>query len=162
MARTIGSWLSGSGPIEPGGETGDRDQPHSAYPGQRLGLPDTGPRSIARMGRRVGALLVDWLIAYGVAALAMVSGLISTAMLSTAVLVIWVIVGSVSVALFGFSPGQLALGLVVVPTDGRVRVGFGRALVRGLLIALVIPPLISDTDLRGLHDRITSTAVLRR
>ena len=35
-----------------------------------------------------------------------------------------------------------------------MHVGFGRALVRGLLIALVIPPLITDTDLRGLQDRV--------
>ena len=32
----------------------------------------------------------------------------------------------------------------------------------GLLIALVIPPLFTDTDLRGLHDRLTHTAVVRR
>ena len=43
-----------------------------------------------------------------------------------------------------------------------MHVGFGRALVRGLLIALVIPPLFTDTDLRGLHDRLTNTAVVRR
>ena len=70
--------------------------------------------------------------------------------------------GAVSVRLFGFTPGQFVLGLVVVPTDGRMHVGFGRALVRGLLIALVIPPLITDTDLRGLQDRVTNTAVVRR
>ena len=33
---------------------------------------------------------------------------------------------------------------------------------RGFLIALVIPPLITDADLRGLHDRLTNTAVVRR
>ncbi len=55
-----------------------------------------------------------------------------------------------------------ALGLWVVPTDGRRHVGFGRAAVRCVLIALVIPPLITDTDLRGLQDRMTATAVVRR
>jgi hypothetical protein len=49
-----------------------------------------------------------------------------------------------------------------VPVDNRLHVGFGRAVVRGLLIALVIPPLFTDTDLRGLHDRLTHTAVVRR
>jgi len=162
MARTIGSWLSGSGAFEPDGETGTRDHTSNAFPGQRLGLAESGPRSVARTGRRVAALFVDWLIAYGLAALAMVLGVVSTAMLSTAVLVIWLVIGAVSLPLFGFSPGQLALGLVVVPTDGRERVGFGRAVVRGLLIALIIPPLISDTDLRGLHDRLTNTVLIRR
>ncbi len=54
MARDIGSWLSGPEPVRPGGDTG--------YPGERLGLPETGSRSLARMGRRFGALIIDWLI----------------------------------------------------------------------------------------------------
>lgn len=161
MAREIGSWLSGPGALEPDRAPGSDQRPND-YPGQRLGLPEAGPRSLARTGRRVGALLIDWLIAYGLAALAMTFGLVSITTLSTAVLVIWFVLGVLSVRLFGFTPGQLALGLVVVPTDGRRHVGFGRALVRGLLIALVVPPLITDTDLRGLHDQVTRTAVVRR
>lgn len=114
------------------------------------------------MGRRVGALFADWLIAYGLAALAMTFGWVSGQALSTAVLVVWIVLGAVSVRLFGFTPGQYALGLIVVPVDNRLHVGFGRAVVRGLLIALVIPPLFTDSDLRGLHDRLTNTAVVRR
>jgi hypothetical protein len=162
MARTLGSWLTGSGAHEPDGVSGSPDQGPNDYPGHRLGLPQSGSRSLARMGRRIAALFVDWLIAYGLAALAMTVGLVSMATLSTAVLVIWFVLGAVSVRLFGFTPGQFALGLVVVPVDGRLHVGFGRALVRGLLIALVIPPLITDSDLRGVQDRLTNTAVVRR
>ena len=114
------------------------------------------------MGRRVAALFVDWLIAYGLAALAMTFGWFSLSMLSTAILLIWFVLGRVSVRLFGFTPGQYALGLIVVPVDNRLHVGLGRALARGLLIALVIPPLFTDTDLRGLQDRLTNTAVVRR
>jgi uncharacterized RDD family membrane protein YckC len=154
MARTLGSWLSGSGP---GSHTGPND-----YPGQRLGLPESGPGSIARFGRRIAALLIDWLIAYGLAALAMTLGFVSQSTLSTAVLVVWFILGAVSVRLFGFTPGQLALGLRVSSIDNRQHVGLGRAAVRGLLIALVIPALFTDTDLRGYQDRFTNTAVVRR
>jgi hypothetical protein len=114
------------------------------------------------MGRRIAALCVDWLIAYGLAALAMSLGLVSMQALSTAVLIVWLVLGVVSVRLFGFTPGQYALGLIVVPVDGRQHVGFGRALVRGLLIAVVIPPLITDADMRGLQDKVTNTAVVRR
>lgn len=114
------------------------------------------------MGRRIGALFVDWLIAYGLAALIMSLGWISLQVLSTAVLVVWLVLGVASVRLFGFTPGQYALGLLVIPVDNRLHVGLGRALARGLLIALVIPPLFTDTDLRGLHDRLTNTAVVRR
>lgn len=155
MARTsgsgLGSWLSGPSPAQPG-----------AYPGERLGYPQNGPGSIARFGRRVGALCIDWLVSYGLAALAMTFGLVGIEMLSTAVLVVWLLLGVISVRLFGFTPGQLALGLKVTSVDNRDYVGSGRALVRGLLLALVIPALFTDSDLRGLHDLATKTAVVRR
>jgi uncharacterized RDD family membrane protein YckC len=114
------------------------------------------------MGRRIAALFVDWLIGYGLAALAMSFGLVSMAALSTAVLIVWFVLGVVSLRLFGFTPGQFALGLTVVPVDGRQHVGLGRALVRGVLIAVVIPPLVTDVDGRGLQDKVTNTAVVRR
>jgi hypothetical protein len=114
------------------------------------------------MGRRVGALFIDWVIAYGLAGLIMSFGWISVGAVSTAVMVIWFVIGAVSVRLYGFTPGQYALGLIVIPVDNRLHVGFGRALARGLLISLVVPPLFTDTDLRGLHDRLTNTAVVRR
>lgn len=133
-----------------------------AYPGGDLGLPESGPGSLAPMGRRVVALLIDWLISYGLALLALGAGAISKAMLSTAILVIWLLLGVVAVRLFGFTPGQLALGLQVAAVDGRVPVGVGRLAVRGLLIGVVIPPLFVDSDGRGLQDRVTGTALVRR
>ena len=152
MAGEVGSWLSG--PEYP--ETPD------GYPGQRLGLPATGPGSIARMGRRTAALLVDWLVSYGLAALLLAFGWLTLTWLSTAVLVIWLILGVVSVRLYGFTPGQYLLGLRVASMDNRMHVGAGRALARGLLIALVIPAVFTDRDGRGAHDRLTSTAVVFR
>lgn len=134
----------------------------SAYPGERLGLPDSGPGSLAPTGRRLGALLIDWLIGYGLAALAMRFGAYSEHMLSTAVLAIWFVLGVVSVRLFGFTPGQLVLGLRVAAVDGRVAVGVGRAVVRCLLVGTVVPALFTDFDGRGLQDRLTATAVVRR
>jgi uncharacterized RDD family membrane protein YckC len=113
------------------------------------------------MGRRLAALLVDWLLSYGVAALPMAFGLFGKQLLPTAVLVTWLVLGVLSVRLFGFSPGQLALGLVTVTVDGG-QPGIGRAVVRGLLISLVFPALFTDWDGRGLQDRITGTAVVRR
>ena len=32
----------------------------NSYPGERLGLPETGTGSIARPGRRIAALAIDW------------------------------------------------------------------------------------------------------
>jgi len=154
MDRSNRSWLSGPGPLESGQPPG--------YPGETLGMPERGTGSLARMGRRLAALLVDWLLAYGLAALGMTLGLISLRLLSSAVLVIWLVLGVLAVRLFEFTPGQFALGLRVTSVDDRLHVGLGRAAVRGVMIALVIPALFVDVDGRGLHDRLTGTAVVRR
>lgn len=100
------------------------------------------------MGRRLGALTIDWLIALGLAALVMRFGVIPQA-LATAELVIWFVLGVVSLRLFGFTPGQLALGLRVVTVDGRGVVGTGRAVARGLLVGTVVPALFTDWDGAG-------------
>lgn len=132
------------------------------YPGEALGLPECGPGSLASTGRRLAALLIDWLIAGGLALLAFSLGAISFQWVNTAQFVIWLVLGVAEVRLFGFTPGQLAMGIGVIAVDGTARVGIGRAVVRGLLVGLVVPPLFTDWDGRGLHDRVTGTAVVRR
>ncbi|MBV8862973.1 MAG: RDD family protein [Mycobacterium sp.] len=159
MARSIGSWLS----CPSGDDAGRSDFGRAApYPGQTLGLPERGPRSMAPPSRRLAALLVDWLLAYGIAALAMTFDLISQRVLSWAILVIWLILGALAVRLFEFTPGQFALGLRVASIDERLHVGVGRAVARGVLIAFVVPALFTDVDGRGVQDRVTATAVVRR
>jgi hypothetical protein len=152
MAREIGSWLSGPQSVGPG----------DGVPGQRLGLPASGPGSLARMGRRTAALMVDWLTAYGLAGLGVTVGVFGSSFLPTAVLLIWFVLGVVSVRLFSFTPGQYVLGMRVASVDNRLHVGSGRAAVRGLLITLVLPALFIDSDGRGIQDRFTATAVVRR
>jgi uncharacterized RDD family membrane protein YckC len=132
------------------------------YPGETLGLPQSGPGSLVSMGRRLVALLIDWLIAGGLAVLIVGPGAILNQATSTVQFVVWLVLGVISVRLFGFTPGQLALGLQVAAVNGRLPVGIGRLLARGLLIFLVVPPLFTDADGRGLQDRITGTAVVRR
>ncbi|ETB17046.1 hypothetical protein O983_10105 [Mycobacterium avium 09-5983] len=119
-------------------------------------------RLVGADGARLGALMIDWLISYGLAALAMRLGWFSASALATSVLVIWFLLGVVSVRLFGFTPGQLVLRLQVVTVDGRGLVGTGRAVVRGVLVGTVVPALFTDWDGRGLQDRLTATAVVRR
>ena len=57
--RDIGSWLSGP-QIDTGldGAVG--------YPGERLGLPESGRGSVTTWGRRIGALVIDWFVVLGV------------------------------------------------------------------------------------------------
>jgi uncharacterized RDD family membrane protein YckC len=155
----MGSWLSGP---EPESSLGPND-----YPGERLGLPKDGPGSIARFGRRIGAVCVDYLIAYGIARIAVELAVGAEACMyswigSAAVALTFVLLGTVAVRLYQFTPGQLVFGLRVVSVDHRQHVGVGRALVRVILVQFVIPPLFTDSDLRGVQDLATKTAVVRR
>ena len=137
----------------------------TAYPVAQGTMPRvaaSGPGSLAGFGRRFLALLIDWLIAYGLAGLAWAFGWLRRRRCRPRCWSSGSCLGVVSVRLFGFTPGQFALGLQVVSVDDRLHVGIGRAAVRGLLIALVVPPLFADSDGRGLQDRLTATAVVRR
>ena len=69
---------------------------------------------------------------------------------------VWFVLGVISVRLFGFTPGQLALGLRVASVDNRMHVGIGRAIVRGMLVFFVVPALFTDSDRRGYQDRLTA------
>ena len=122
------------------------------YPGEQFGLPEHGPRSVAGLGRRLLALLIDWLACTAVA----------VAIFHSAgwTLVVFAIEDYVLTALTGFTLGKRLLGLRVARLDGRP-VGFLWALVRTVLLLTVVPPLISDRDLRGLHDRAANTIVIR-
>jgi uncharacterized RDD family membrane protein YckC len=77
------------------------------------------------------------------------------------VLGIWYLLTAVPVAIFGASAGMTALGIRVASIDDSVVVGVPRALLRTALIAVVIPPLVRDSDGRGWHDRATRTIVVR-
>ena len=51
-------------------------------------------------------------------------------------------------------------GLRVIRVDAPGPIGPLRALAVPSLLALLVPRLMVDADLRGLHDRLTSTAVI--
>ncbi len=131
------------------------------YAGQRLGLPEHGPRSVAGWGRRVLALFVDWIASSLVAAF--ISALVSAGpdvdrLLPLAVFLVEV---TLFTGVMGASFGQLALRIVVVRLDGRP-VTILHALVRTFLICLVIPPVVFNRDNRGLHDLAVGTITLNR
>jgi hypothetical protein len=124
------------------------------WPGRRLGLPQSGPRSIAPLGRRIGALVVDWLPAY----------LISYAFFGGDV---WLTLGLfaalqlIFIPLLSGSIGHLVFGMRVVPVTGGW-VGVLRPLARTALLCIVIPAVIWDRDQRGMHDRLSGTVLVRR
>jgi uncharacterized RDD family membrane protein YckC len=128
--------------------------PPPDWPGQRLGLPETGPRSVARLGRRIAALAIDWGVAVGLSAGFFGYDSIATLLIFVGLQVLFTVVVNASL-------GHLLLGLRVVPMAGGL-LGVWRPLVRALLIALVIPALLFDENNRGLHDRAAGTILLRR
>jgi uncharacterized RDD family membrane protein YckC len=123
-----------------------------AYPGQRFGLPEQGPMSVASMGRRMMALLIDWLLSMLIAYWLTGSQFWTIAVFAVEVFVL--------TALTGCTVGKRLLGIRVMRTGGGL-VGFRWALVRTAILLTVVPPLFSDRDLRGLHDRAADTIVVR-
>ena len=63
-------------------------------------------------------------------------------------------------SLIGGSFGQILLGVRVVRTDGS-RIWPLRVLGRTLLLFLVIPAVIMDSDGRGLHDKAVDSRTIR-
>ncbi|TBN56849.1 RDD family protein [Glaciihabitans arcticus] len=124
------------------------------WPGQRLGLPDQGPRSIARAGRRLLALCLDW----GIAVLLSYAFFRGDAL---AIAIIFAVLQVIFISVLGGSVGHLALGLRLVPLQPGV-IGFVKPLVRTVLLALLIPAVIWDRDQRGLHDKAANTVLVRR
>ena len=124
------------------------------WPGQRLGLPATGSRSVARIGRRIGALAIDWGLAVALSAAFFSYDSIVTLLLFVGLQVLFTIVMNASI-------GHAVLGMRVVPMAGGL-LGIWRPLVRAVLIALVVPALLFDENQRGLHDRAAGTVLLRR
>ena len=129
-------------------------RPSRHRPGRRLGLPRSGPRSIARFGRRLGALIVDWLPAY----------LVSYAFFDGNVWVTLALFAGLQllfISLVSGSIGHLVLGMRVVPLSGGW-VGVLRPLARTLLLCIELPAVIWDRDQRGMHDRLSGTVLVLR
>jgi hypothetical protein len=124
----------------------------AGYPGQHLGLPERGPGSVASMPRRLLALLIDWLLSMIIAYWLTHSQFWTIAVFAVETYLL--------TALGGSTVGKRLVGIRTVRIDGGP-VGFGWALVRTAILLTVVPPLLTDRDLRGLHDRAANTIVVR-
>lgn len=130
------------------------------WPGRRLGLPEEGARSIARPGRRIAAIAIDWAFATVVSVAFFspqgwldINALATTLVFATEQIVLLLLLGG--------GIGHLLLGMRVVPMRGGY-LGVWRPVVRTVLLCLAIPSLIWDRDQRGMHDRIAGTVLVRR
>ena len=138
--------------------------PAQSYPGERLGLPQSGPGSVARIGRRIAALVIDYAAA----------SIIATAFLGFqqfalpkeagitqfAPMIVFAILQILFIPTIGGSPGHRRVGMRLVMLNGTW-VGLWRPIVRTLLLVVVIPAVIFDPDQRGLHDKAVGTVLVR-
>lgn len=150
--QAIGSWLSGprAAAEDMGIEFGHR--------GERLGLPASGPGSVAPLGRRFGALAIDWALCMLIAFAFLAQGNQQRA--GNWALLIFLVLSLLTVGTVGCTPGKRVFGLRVIAEDGT-RLSLPRVLVRSVLLLLVIPAVIWDRDTRGLHDRFARAVQVR-
>lgn len=149
--RDLGSWLQGPK------QTLEEQGYDFGYKGERLGMPETGPGSVASVGRRLAALTIDWLACLLIARLVFGRDGGDVALETMGLFALMTIV---LVSFAGASFGQRIMGLRVVSVPDGGAVPIPRVIVRTLLLCLVVPAVIWDRDQRGLHDRAARTVVV--
>ncbi len=116
--------------------------------------------SYASVGKRLAALSIDWFASLGIAVLVFrefAYGTPESMLATTGVFFVEIVIFSY---LLCASFGQKLLGLRVINIKGG-RLSLWRIMLRTLLVILVIPALVMDSDGRGLHDRIVGSRVIR-
>lgn len=115
-------------------------------------MPEHGPGSVARAGRRILGILIDWAIATGLS-YALFHGD------QWATLLVFLVLQIVFIPTIGGSIGHRILGMRVVPINGGW-VGPWRPIVRSVMLCLFVPAVIWDSDQRGFHDKIAGTVLM--
>ena len=115
----------------------------------------------AGLGRRVAALFIDWFGSVLVAQLLFGRSFpfgSNESMLAT--YIIFFVEVALFTSLIGGSFGQVVLGIRVVRVDGT-RLWPLRVLLRTVLLCLVIPAVVMDSEGRGLHDKAVGSRTIR-
>lgn len=164
--------------------------PVEDWPGRALGLPATGPGSLASFGQRLGARGIDIAVCFALAgvligveaAVRAITGVEAPAeddgdaisvVLGLVMLATWVAYDPVTTAIWGRTIGKRIVGLQVVSVDdgtaAPLLVVAGRNVIQLLLwLACIVPGVLdlragwNDPDRRTWHDRALSTIVIRK
>jgi len=151
---------AGNQPPTPAGGF-DNEYMVGRWPGEHLGLSETGSGSMASVMRRAAGVLIDWGICWIIAGFIVMNTDIFGGT-ATLTYFLWLLLGIISGWLFARTPGMAVLGMGVARLDQPgSTVGFWRAAVRTILTGFIFPAAIVDADGRGMHDRATGTAVIR-
>ena len=135
-------------------------------PGLLVGVPGVSPRLrvgrygpqviSAGLGRRFGALTIDWVLSLMVASL-----ITGSARPGGWHLLVFFCEYVFFLGFFGRTPGMRVLRLHVVRFEDGGPPGLWSSVIRTILLMLVIPAVIWDADQRGMHDKATGTVVVR-
>ena len=123
-------------------------------------MPQRGPGSLARFGRRLVAVTVDWFVCTLIASWLTHYSLGEGGVGPFKPLAVFVVVNLLLVGTLGSTIGHRLLGIRVVRLDGTTA-GTVLAVIRTLLLAVVIPAVIWDRDTRGFHDKLAGTVAVR-
>ncbi|GAA1451573.1 RDD family protein [Nesterenkonia lacusekhoensis] len=140
--------------------TSDND---AGWPGHEYGLPESGPGSMAPLGRRVLALFIDWalVMVFGTVLAGSFGGSAQAAdqLGGLLALVLFVLMHLTMVSFLGITVGKRIVRIQVV--RGTQAPGIGPVALRTGLLLLVIPAILSGPDGRALHDKAAGTFQLR-
>lgn len=149
MAREAGGWLSGP-PL-----------PSTHVPGVRLGFPPEGPGSVASIGARVGAFIIDAIVANLIAGIPYLFGVRYTPNTRTFIVYgAFLLMELIFDSSYGQTVGKRVLGIRVIRIDGDGLAGFPWIALRTILLGALIPAVVWDRDRRGLHDKASGTIVV--
>jgi uncharacterized RDD family membrane protein YckC len=121
---------------------------------------DYGPGTNAGFGSRLLAFFVDGAIA-DLIALGVVGGYHPGAKQNLASYLAFLLIELVFVGFVGQTPGMRLLRIGVIKADRSGRAGLGWIALRTLLLAAVIPAIMTDATGRALHDKAAGTATIR-
>jgi uncharacterized RDD family membrane protein YckC len=149
MAREVGGWLSGP------------PTPSEHVAGVRLGFPAEGPGSVASTGARIGAFVIDAIVANLLAGIPYIFGVRYTPNSRTfIVLGAFLLMELLLDASYGQTLGKRILGIRVIRVDGNGLATFPWLILRTVLLGVLIPAVVWDRDRRGLHDKAAGTVVV--
>ena len=132
------------------------------YPGQSIGLPQSGRGSLATWGARIAALAIDWGASMIVATFLFGVGVLREGgWKAWMILAVFFVQSTVLTALTGSSFGQLLARIGVHRLDGE-RLGWLRAIARAAMISVVLPTVVVGAERRALNDLVLGTVVVNR
>ena len=115
--------------------------------------------------RRLGALLIDWIVA-ALSAVTLAGVSYPPAPLDEDPSQTFIIIGffilevGVLTGLLGRSIGKRLLGIKIENRDG-LPIGVPRALLRTALLVIVLPAIVMTDDKRGMHDLAAGSRVVK-